>query len=231
MGRAPVVSVVVCSRERPARLRRALASVRRAVAAVPAVVIEVILVDDGDRPLEEMPAGTTDLRLVRTERRGVGEARAAGLAAARGELVAFCDDDDEWTPDHLALLLAALRAAPAAAFVHGAGKWGREGTTTPPPERLPEFGWPAAIHTSNVLLRAGAARAVGGFDATLDAYEDVDLWLRLGAARCRYLPAVVTRHGSHARQVSAQEHPAARERLRRRYAADLVVPEREPPSR
>lgn len=213
--RRPAVSILVCSRDRPARLRRALASIRRAVAAA-AVEAEIVLVDDGDRPLEELPDGAADVRVARTTRRGVGAARARGVAAARGELLAFCDDDDEWTADHLTRLLAALEDAPAAALVYGDGRWGREGGGGPP-ERLPEFGWAAAIHTSDVLLQAAAVAAAGGFDATLTAYEDVDLWLRLGEARCRHLAVEVTLHGRHARQVSAVAHAAERERLRERY--------------
>jgi glycosyltransferase involved in cell wall biosynthesis len=45
---------------------------------------------------------------------GLAGARNAGILASRGELVAFCDDDDEWLPDKLRLQVEALMAGPAA---------------------------------------------------------------------------------------------------------------------
>ena len=56
------------------------------------------------------PSPTRDrLRLIRTEHRGIGAARAEGLGAARGELIAYCDDDDEWTTGHLNTLVNYLK--------------------------------------------------------------------------------------------------------------------------
>ena len=213
---APRLSVVVCTRDRPEQLRRALASVHRAAAALPDLSLELIVVDDGDRPLAPIAAETGTIRLLRAAGRGVGAARAAGLDAVRGALVAYCDDDDEWTSDHLVVLVAALGTDPDLALVHGDGEWGtseREATPTPRP---PALGWAEAVHASDVRHRARAARDVGGFDPTLPAYEDIDRWLRLDEAYRRlHLSRVVARHGRGADAITASDHPAARERLHR----------------
>ena len=46
---------------------------------------------------------------------GLAGARNSGILAATGELVAFCDDDDEWLPEKLARQVARLQATPSAA--------------------------------------------------------------------------------------------------------------------
>ena len=45
--------------------------------------------------------------------RGPAAARNAGIAAAKGEVLAFLDDDDLYKPGHLALLVEALRGGDA----------------------------------------------------------------------------------------------------------------------
>ncbi|HET7093513.1 MAG TPA: glycosyltransferase, partial [Thermomicrobiales bacterium] len=153
----------------------------------------------------------------------VGAARATGLAAARGELIAWCDDDDAWTPLHLRTLLDALRANPDVALVYGDAIW-RDGGSTPvddetarePPLRLPEFAAASRIHASDALHRAEASRDVGGFDPSLRAYEDIDLWLRMDEAHLlQHVAAETAIHDRHPGQITAIDHPAERERLLR----------------
>lgn len=45
-----------------------------------------------------------------------GPARRRGIEVARGQLIAYIDDDDAWRPDHVAVLVAALSAEPGAGF-------------------------------------------------------------------------------------------------------------------
>ena len=70
---------------------------------------------DPDLPWPELPAGRR-LVLVRNQRTpGLAGARNSGILAATGELVAFCDDDDEWLPEKLTRQVARLLATPSAA--------------------------------------------------------------------------------------------------------------------
>jgi glycosyltransferase involved in cell wall biosynthesis len=199
---SPLVSVIVCTWNRPDWLPRAVESVL--TQELPERdAIEVIIVDDGSEPPVTLPeAWRCRVRLVRTEHQGVGAARWTGLAEARGEFIAYCDDDDEWLPGHLAALLDELRKRPGADLAYVDAVW--DGGAPPPPDKFGEAG---VIHASDVLHRAAAARRAGGYDAHLPACEDADLWLRMSeAAHFRRVPRVLTMHGAPIERVSAQAH-------------------------
>lgn len=110
----PRVSVVMPTYMRADTLPRAAASVRRSTLAD----WELVVVDDGSPPAVQAAKrahvdGLTDPRvrfIGLPVNRGHGAARNAGLAAARGEWVAYLDDDDEATPDWLATVVAAADA-------------------------------------------------------------------------------------------------------------------------
>src|SRR5918993_498800 len=104
------VSVVVPTRNRS----RLLASTLRSVLVQRGVELEVIVVDEGSTDnTPEMLAALDDPR-VRVLRhdvpRGLSAARNRGADEARGEWVAFVDDDDLWAPEKLVSQLDAARA-------------------------------------------------------------------------------------------------------------------------
>lgn len=213
-GIPPAVSVIVCSHNRPAFLERAL----RSVLCQRDADFEVILVDDGSDPRVETGCRDARLRSIRTEHRGTGAARAAGLRAARGEFVAYCDDDDEWAPGHLAVLHAYLSAHPEVVLVYGDSWWVQDGEQGPVAYSIDYDDLLLArdnyIFASDVMHRADAARASGGFDPSLLAYEDWDLWLRMSRQHSlRHLPVVVGKHHWHGDNVAAGDHWAEWQRV------------------
>jgi glycosyltransferase involved in cell wall biosynthesis len=113
----PLISVVVPTRDRPALLRRAVQGILDQ--RYPGE-IECVVVFDQSEPTEVgiEPGERRRLRCVRNWRTpGLAGARNAGVLASGGELVAFCDDDDEWLPDKLRLELEAMRSDPQAVVV------------------------------------------------------------------------------------------------------------------
>jgi glycosyltransferase involved in cell wall biosynthesis len=91
---------------------------------------EVVVVDDGS------PTDATEtlvqrlgppVKYVRVPNGGPSAARNAGVAASSAEWVAFCDDDDLWTPDHLARAAALAAAAPDVQSIFADLKYVREG--------------------------------------------------------------------------------------------------------
>ncbi len=110
----PLVSVIVPVHAGERFLGAALDSVAAQVHGP----IETIVVDDGspDR-CAEIASSRAGVRVLRQQRSGVAAARNAGAAAARGELLAFLDQDDEWHPAKLARQVAALRERSDVALV------------------------------------------------------------------------------------------------------------------
>ncbi len=118
--------------------------------------------------------------------------RNLGLAAARGEFIAFLDADDFWEETHLSQVVTLLHRHPEATVVCGAAvdwySWANSGhadlpsplpwppgVVVPPPLMLT-----AVLHrgafstpTCNLLLRADVLNAVGGFeDEFTGMFED-----------------------------------------------------------
>lgn len=76
------------------------------------VETEIVVVDDSGSAAVDDSLGS-DVRVIHTSGRlGAAEARNVGLAAARGEFIAFLDDDDVWLPGHLEDALTLLTARP-----------------------------------------------------------------------------------------------------------------------
>jgi glycosyltransferase involved in cell wall biosynthesis len=109
-----LVSVVLPIRNEEAHLARQLRALAAQTYEGP---WEVVAVDNGcsDRSMQILEAWRARLPYVRvvdaSGRRGLNYARNRGAAAARGELLAFGDADDEATPRWLASLVAAAARA------------------------------------------------------------------------------------------------------------------------
>ncbi|HYZ78975.1 MAG TPA: glycosyltransferase [Gaiellaceae bacterium] len=180
------VTVVIPTLATSPYLREAVGS---ALAENPA---EVIVVANGGAEVE-----LDGVRILRREEADRSAARNLGVEEARTPLVAFLDDDDLALPGRLKRQRAALEEAwwaPLAfgrvRVVDGDGRplddWNR--LLDRRFSRLARAGAAsyedvlavqAPIYTSATMVRRDAFLAVGGFDSAFDAYEDLDLYLRL----------------------------------------------------
>ena len=90
---------------------------------IPSTLFEVILVDQNDRidlgPIIERFRDKLNVVHVKLSEKGASLARNAGLRIARGDLVAFPDDDCEYYPDTLARVLQCSLANPDVDIFHG----------------------------------------------------------------------------------------------------------------
>jgi GT2 family glycosyltransferase len=114
MSRNPFFSVIVPTYERPAQLSRCLESLVRL--DYPRENYEVVVVDDGGTiPLDDVVApfrATLSLQLLRQENTGPAGARNFGSRQARGEFLAFTDDDCQPGADWLRELARHCMAKP-----------------------------------------------------------------------------------------------------------------------
>jgi glycosyltransferase involved in cell wall biosynthesis/predicted O-methyltransferase YrrM len=173
-----------------------------------AVALEVVVVDDASA--DETPDRLADLedprvRLVRHEtRQGVARVRNDGIEAARGEWVAFLDDDDLWSPQKLRRQLDAAVGGGASFAYGGAVLVEEDGRVlrairAPDPETVAHEllrGYPIPAGSSNVIARTALLRDLGGFDERLHQLADWDMWLRLalnGSAAACHEPLVAYR--------------------------------------
>jgi glycosyltransferase involved in cell wall biosynthesis len=98
----PSIGVVVPTRNRPGLLRRTLAAI--AAQDYPGRVRTIVVYDQStpDASLSDVDV------LTNARTAGLAGARNTGILALDTDLVAFCDDDDEWAPDKLTAQVAAM---------------------------------------------------------------------------------------------------------------------------
>ncbi len=181
-------SVVIATKDRARYLEHAIASLD---AQIGAPAFEIVVVDNGST--DETPhvverasaASRMPVRYLYEAQANRGKARNAGVRAAQGELVIFCDDD--------------VQAPPGWVAAHDAAQV-REGLVVGGPilnvDGYDERPRPALVHysraffcTCNVSLTRAAFEQAGGFDEGFDLYgwEDTELGVRLrelGLQRC-----------------------------------------------
>jgi glycosyltransferase involved in cell wall biosynthesis len=221
----PVVSVVVPTHGRPALLAEALAGVAAQTRRPDEVVVADDLGDERSAEVATACARATGLPvryLPCPPAAGAARARNRGAAEARGEVIAFLDDDDRWAPGHLAAALDAMAAedAPVAVTWTRFLRGDRTGDGRSVPRSLRAADVLAAnpgVTGSNLVLTRAALDRVGGFDEDLTVANDQDLFLRLLDAGFAY--AVVRRRlvdkRLHDGPRIATAGPGRREGLRR----------------
>jgi glycosyltransferase involved in cell wall biosynthesis len=113
MSETPAISIVIPLYNKEPHIARALNS----VLAQTFQDFEVVIVDDGSTDNSaEVVKKFEDfrIRLIQQENRGVSVARNRGIEAARAELIAFLDADDEWLPQHLETIMCLRSKFPKA---------------------------------------------------------------------------------------------------------------------
>lgn len=166
--------------------------------------VEVIVVNDGskDNTLEILRGYGERIRIVDQANAGPPRARNNGLAAVRGEFVAFLDADDIWLPTKLSAQVAHLRAHEDTDTVFT--RWHVWPADADGVFRIPEVspkpapgmgvvenrsGWlytklllECHLLTTTVMMRTRLIQAIGGFDVNLYNGDDYDFWLRASRA-------------------------------------------------
>lgn len=183
--REPDVSVVIPSRSRPHALDECLGAIEGQASDI---AFEVIVVDDGSASPIAPANDTLDLRVARIPHAGPSAARNVGAGLARGEIIAFTDDDCRPEPGWLAAISAALDRHPDA-IVAGIVRNGLPRNLFAETSQVLvaflvdyyEDGLSSRFFTSNnIAMRRSTFAALGGFDTeyTRAAAEDRELCAR-----------------------------------------------------
>jgi glycosyltransferase involved in cell wall biosynthesis len=180
----PLVSVIVPFHNQERYLAEALES----ILVQNYEPMELLLVDDGSTDGSGSIARrySPSDRYVHRRNGGAAAARNTGLLAAHGEFVSFCDSDDRWEPEKLALQLRSFAADPEldVSFT------GVREFVTPEldpaslPARAPRQ-IASGVCVSSMLARRQVFSDVGQFDDGLRLGEWADWYARLLESGCK----------------------------------------------
>ncbi|MDQ6886164.1 MAG: glycosyltransferase [Gemmatimonadota bacterium] len=212
-GSAPTISVIIPTLSRPRQLTRCLDALARQI--YPRELFEVIVADDGS-PVSAASVVDTfrdrlDVTFLALGHAGPGAARNAGASRARGDVLAFTDDDCEPEPNWLVALANQFandsRAGAGGRVVNALHANIYSEASQLLISYLYEYGL-GAVHpdqreqrffcTSNLALPASAFRELGGFDekeigVTGEDRELCERWLHSGHELV-YVGEAVVRH-------------------------------------
>jgi len=136
------------------------------------------------------------IRAIAQDGCGVSAARNQGVKEAKSDLIAFLDADDEWTPEHLEVLLR-LRGEYPQAGAYGTACYITDGTELWQANYSPAIPtglwegvldnyWKVAdqryfppLSTSNLIIPKNVFWEIGGFNIGMTKGEDLDLWGRI----------------------------------------------------
>lgn len=181
--------------------------------------LEIVIVDDGSTDnTRELVRDLTDprIRYIYQDNRGVAAALNTGWRAARAELIGRLDSDDLWLPTLLAKLVPFLEADASVGVVYaraqGMDEHGRPlAQLVGAPEKYPgrtlvsllygDFVSPMAV-----LYRRSAIERIGGYDESLMANEDWDVWIRMAEQyKFVYVPQILARYRFHSHNLTRSD--------------------------
>jgi glycosyltransferase involved in cell wall biosynthesis len=173
--------------------------------------VEIIVVDDGSRDHTEEVAGRyPGVQYVRQDNQGLAAARNTGLRESHGDILVFLDADDRLLPEALERGVHNLLNSPESAFVSGRYRYIREDGSImheysqkpADPDHYAAFllGNYIGMHAT-VAYRRSVLEAEGGFNPSLRACEDYDLYLRIArkypVSLHQHLVAEYRQHGQN----------------------------------
>jgi glycosyltransferase involved in cell wall biosynthesis len=221
----PLVAVIIPTHNRASLLHRAI----RSVLSQTFRDFELYVIDDGSTD------GTPDLPIIKTadprlhyirypDNQGVSHARNFGVSHTSSPWIAFLDSDDEWLPKKLEKQIRYASAHPEIAINQTKEQWIRNGIRVNPPKTHEKSGGGlfaaslrrCMITPSSVMMKRELFQGTGGFNESLPACEDYDLWLRI---TCRHEVGLVDEHllrryGGHDDQLSANVQVLDRYRIK-----------------
>lgn len=181
------VFVIIPTCNRPELLKKAIGS----VLCQTYQDFEIIVVDDGLKErAQNLVKEINDPRILYIQNKkslGGGGARNVGIRAARGEYVAFLDDDDEWLPEKLEVQMSLFEKSPnnvGFCFSAVTNVFDAKEENTSVKEGVKDYSEISFIRfkgflTVTLIIRKKIFDEIGGFDEKLPSHQDPELILRI----------------------------------------------------
>ncbi len=203
--------------------------------------IELIIVDDSpaDYPLRQDVEAMVLERKNKTEKIGICyiahdrncgacAARNTGLSHARGEFIAFLDDDDEWLPEKLEKQIRQMEHSEIA-LVYCGSIYKNDNTGVSTTKKTEYYSGNVLRKllycnfigsTSFPLIRSDCLRTINGFDEQMQSAQDYDVWIRMSEKfKIGFVPeALVIYHEHNGIQITSSPDKKVKglERLNRK---------------
>ncbi len=187
MPSVPIISVIIPAYNAEKTIKETINSVLNQTFSD----FELIIINDGSKDATlEIVSQFQDprLKVMSYENSGASVSRNRGFAKSVGEFIAFLDADDLWTSDKLEAQLEALKAHPECDIAYSWTDCIDESSQFLRRGGYITVNGNAYAHLllldilengSNPLIRRQALLDIGGFDESLPAGQDWDLYLRL----------------------------------------------------
>jgi glycosyltransferase involved in cell wall biosynthesis len=150
---------------------------------------EIVVVDDGSTDnTSEIAEQYRGVRCIRQDNQGLSAARNSGLRYSEGEYVVFLDADDRLLPEALQAGIECLKSHPECAVAFGPYRLVASDGSFLKQRRQPvvdEDSYAALLKRNYIgvpavmMYRRAVFESVGGFDSSVDASADADLYLRI----------------------------------------------------
>lgn len=183
MQEIPLVSIIITTHNRGDILKRAINSAINQSYKN----IEIIIVDDGSTDntefvVQEYIASHPNIYYIKHDiPKGANAARNMGIRSAKGIYVAGLDDDDEFMPQRIELLINAysdkysLIAANDILIINN----NKEKITNKPSIITLALMRKENVINNQILVKKDRILEIGGFDENLAASQDYDMWIRI----------------------------------------------------
>ena len=209
----PLVSVVIPTYNQARYLSDCIDSVL--AQSYPA--IEIVVVDDGstDSTPDVLAGYGRRITTFRQTNHGAASALNRGIQASRGAFVCWLSSDDAFTPDKVALQVAAFGADTSLGLsfmgfdtIDADGRFKADRSDIPwrHPDLLVAVFWANPINGSTVMMPRHVIDDIGPFNETLRADVDAEMWFRvLERYPAAHIPGVHLHYRVHSQALSADK--------------------------
>ena len=191
----PLVSVIIPKYNRCATLPRCIQSVMEQSFKD----FEIVIINDGSTDQTAQFLTSIKEKRIRSinlpKNRGGNYARNKGVDESRGKLLAFCDDDDIWMPDKIKQQIDMMQSQNIDLCYAGVNSYTNEDKFIRYTFHRPKYNnlhkaimddnFIGAI--SSVVVKKSMVTSINGFDPSLPALQDWDLFIKLLKNNCRVL--------------------------------------------